>query len=126
MQPAISLNRVTKRYGQHVAVADLTLAVAPGEMLGFLGPNGAGKTTTIRLLMGFLRPDAGSVRLLGYDMADPAQARDRSTAVGLRSRCSRLGTRRYGQLAARRAGTPAGPAARRSRGAARHVGVGAR
>jgi ABC-2 type transport system ATP-binding protein len=75
MQPALSLNRVTKRYGQHVAVADLTLAAASGEMLGFLGPNGAGKTTTIRLLMGFLRPDAGSVRLLDCDMADPAQAR---------------------------------------------------
>ncbi len=70
--PAISLTRVSKRYGTLDAVTDLNLAVAAGEVMGFLGPNGAGKTTTIRLLLGFLRPSAGSVRLLGHDMADAA------------------------------------------------------
>jgi ABC-2 type transport system ATP-binding protein len=74
MTAAISLQDVSKRYGSHTAVADLNLAVAPGEVLGFLGANGAGKTTTIRLLTGFLRPTTGTVRLLGHDMAQPAQA----------------------------------------------------
>lgn len=72
--PAISLVNVTKRYGRDVAVADLSLAVSAGEVLGFLGPNGAGKTTTIRLLLGFLRPTQGTVHLLGHAMADPTAA----------------------------------------------------
>lgn len=66
---AIVLQGVTKTYGDLTAVADLNLAVRPGEILGFLGPNGAGKTTTIRILTGFLQPTSGTVRLLGYDMA---------------------------------------------------------
>lgn len=71
---AIALRGVTKRYGELTAVDGLDLLVRPGEMLGFLGPNGAGKTTTIRLLTGFLRPSAGTVHLLGHDMADRRQA----------------------------------------------------
>jgi ABC-2 type transport system ATP-binding protein len=71
---AITLTDVTKRYGAFAAVSDLSLTVPAGEVLGFLGPNGAGKTTTIRLLLGFLRPSAGTVHLLGHDMADPAAA----------------------------------------------------
>jgi ABC-2 type transport system ATP-binding protein len=82
MQPAILLDNVTKGYGAHLAVADLDLNVPPGEVMGFLGPNGAGKTTTIRLLMGFLRPDGGQVRLLGCNMADPAQARAARASLG--------------------------------------------
>ena len=73
--PAIQLTNVSKRYGAYEAVADLNLSVAAGEMIGFLGPNGAGKTTTIGLLLGFLRPSAGSVQLLGQDMAVPQAAR---------------------------------------------------
>jgi ABC-2 type transport system ATP-binding protein len=72
--PALELAGVAKRYGAHTAVRDLNLTVPRGEVLGFLGPNGAGKTTTIRLLLGFLRPSAGAVRLLGADMADPQGA----------------------------------------------------
>jgi ABC-2 type transport system ATP-binding protein len=68
--PALSLRAVTKRYGDLTAVADLSLDVEPGEILGFLGPNGAGKTTTIRLLTGFLRPTSGTVQLLGHDLND--------------------------------------------------------
>ena len=56
-----------KRYGETVALADLDLAVAPGEVYGYLGPNGAGKTTTIRLLLGLHRPSAGEARLFGRD-----------------------------------------------------------
>ena len=58
---------LTKRYGRLLALDRLALQVRAGEVLGFLGPNGAGKTTTLRLLMGFLRPTAGSARVHGLD-----------------------------------------------------------
>jgi len=58
---------LTKQYGRLLALDRLTLEVRAGEVLGFLGPNGAGKTTTLRLLMGFLRPTAGSARVHGLD-----------------------------------------------------------
>ncbi len=64
----IALQHLTKRYGQTVAVDDLSLAVRPGEVFGFLGPNGAGKTTTIRMMMGLLQPTSGSVALGGHDL----------------------------------------------------------
>ncbi len=64
---ALSLTSVTKRFGQTVAVRDVTFDVRPGEMFGLIGPDGAGKTTTIRLSCGLLRADAGSVRVLGRD-----------------------------------------------------------
>ena len=79
---AIQLTDVSKRYGAYQAVTELNLAVAPGEVIGFLGPNGAGKTTTIRLLLGFLRPSAGSVQLLGHDMAAPRRRGRRARALG--------------------------------------------
>lgn len=66
--PAIEVEHVTKRFGDVVAVKDLSLTVYQGEVFGFLGPNGAGKTTTIRIMTGLTRPDAGSVRLFGYDI----------------------------------------------------------
>jgi ABC-2 type transport system ATP-binding protein len=48
-----------------VAVEDLSLTVAPGEVFGFLGPNGAGKSTTVRLLLGLIRPTAGCAKIFG-------------------------------------------------------------
>jgi len=63
----IRTESLTKRYGRLLALDRLTLEVRAGEVLGFLGPNGAGKTTTLRLLMGFLRPTAGSARVHGLD-----------------------------------------------------------
>ncbi len=63
----IELHNVRRTYGSHVAVDDLTLSVAPGELFAFLGPNGAGKTTTIKMLVGLLRPCAGTIRICGYD-----------------------------------------------------------
>ncbi|HLB26594.1 MAG TPA: ABC transporter ATP-binding protein [Dehalococcoidia bacterium] len=59
---------LTKYYGPHRGVEELTLSAAPGEVLGFLGPNGSGKTTTIRVLLGFLRPTSGRASVLGRDV----------------------------------------------------------
>lgn len=63
----IQTGALTKRFGRVLALDGLSLQVRAGEVLGFLGPNGAGKTTTLRLLMGYLRPTAGSARVLGLD-----------------------------------------------------------
>ena len=64
---AVQLETVTKRYGKVVALRDLSMSVEPGEMFGLIGPDGAGKTTAIRLMCGLLKPDSGSVRMLGQD-----------------------------------------------------------
>lgn len=74
----ISLTDVTKTYakGNEPAVAGLNLRVNPGEIYGFLGPNGAGKTTTIKMLVGLLRPDSGTVTVGGIDVQrDPLAAK---------------------------------------------------
>jgi ABC-2 type transport system ATP-binding protein len=60
---------LTKRYAERLAVSDLSIEGRRGDVLGFLGPNGAGKTTTIRMLLGLIRPTAGSVEILGLDVA---------------------------------------------------------
>lgn len=67
MDSVIVFDRVSKRYGQPVALEGLSFDVARGEMFGLIGPDGAGKTTAIRLMCGLLRPDAGSIRALGVD-----------------------------------------------------------
>lgn len=66
-EAVIDIRGLTKDYGQGRGVFDVTLSVRAGEVMGFLGPNGAGKTTTIRHLMGFIRPQRGSVSILGMD-----------------------------------------------------------
>ncbi len=63
----IQIEEVSKRYGNIQALRDLNLLVHSGEIFGFLGPNGAGKTTAIRVLMGFLKPTQGAVRVFGAD-----------------------------------------------------------
>lgn len=65
MQYALTLEHVSKRFGAHVAVDDLSLAIPAGSIYGFLGPNGAGKTTTIRMVTNILQPDSGEIRVLG-------------------------------------------------------------
>jgi ABC-2 type transport system ATP-binding protein len=67
MESAISVRGLTKSFGRTRALDGLDLTVAPGEVHGFLGPNGSGKTTTIRVLLGLLRADSGTVRMLGGD-----------------------------------------------------------
>ncbi|MFI7213018.1 ABC transporter ATP-binding protein [Micromonospora maritima] len=74
--PALSLRGLAKRFDTKVAVAGVDLTVPTGSFYGLLGPNGAGKTTTLSMAVGLLRPDAGEVRVLGYDVwADPVRAK---------------------------------------------------
>lgn len=63
---------LTRRYGPRLAVHDLSIEARQGEVVGFLGPNGAGKTTTIRMLLGLITPTAGSVEILGRNVAQEA------------------------------------------------------
>jgi ABC-2 type transport system ATP-binding protein len=76
----IEFMNVTRRYGSKVAVEALSLRVRPGELFALLGPNGAGKTTTIKILVGLLRPDAGTVRVCGHDVV--AETRQAARAIG--------------------------------------------
>ncbi|MFR9771317.1 ABC transporter ATP-binding protein [Nocardia sp. SC052] len=66
---------LTKRYGEHTAVDDVSMSVAYGEIYGFLGPNGAGKTTTLRMLAGLIRPSEGTATVAGHRPGDPAVVR---------------------------------------------------
>jgi ABC-2 type transport system ATP-binding protein len=80
MAPVIAASGLVKSFGTARALDGLDLEVEPGEVHGFLGPNGAGKSTTIRVLLGLLRADAGSVRLLGGDPWHDAVALHRRLA----------------------------------------------
>ena len=72
----ISAVHLTKRYGPHVAVDDISFHVGKGEIVGFLGPNGAGKSTTLRILSGYLAMTSGRVTIAGHDIAtDSFEAR---------------------------------------------------
>ena len=61
----IEVHNLTKRFGQKLAVNDLSFQVQPGMVTGFLGPNGAGKTTTLRLILGLARPEKGTATING-------------------------------------------------------------
>ena len=74
----VTMDHVTKLYRGGGGVIDLSLSIEPGEIFGFLGPNGAGKTTTIRLILDFIRPSSGSIRVFGLD--------SRSQSVAIRRR----------------------------------------
>ncbi len=63
------IDKLVKRFGDFVAVDNVSLDVAPGEIFGFLGPNGAGKSTTIRILCGLLPPTSGTATVAGFDVA---------------------------------------------------------
>jgi len=82
MAPAIETEALTKRYGRHRGIEDLSFEVRPGEVFGFLGPNGAGKTTTIRTLLDLIHPTSGSARIFGLD--------SRRQSVAIRARLGNL------------------------------------
>jgi ABC-2 type transport system ATP-binding protein len=67
-QPLIEINHLVKRYGDKLAVDDVSFSVYGGEIFGFLGPNGAGKTTTLKMIVGLLQPTSGVARVAGYDI----------------------------------------------------------
>ena len=90
----IQVQGLCKRFGEIQAVDHLEFSVREGEIFGFLGPNGAGKTTTIRMLVGLLKPDAGSAWVNGHDvLKDPVRAKE---SVGVVPESSNL----YGELTA--------------------------
>jgi ABC-2 type transport system ATP-binding protein len=66
----ISVCELGKRYGNHVAIRDISFTVDRGEVLAFLGPNGAGKTTTMRILTGFIPASSGTATVAGFDIFD--------------------------------------------------------
>ena len=77
----IRTEQLTKKFGEFVAVNEVTLTVAPGEILALLGPNGAGKTTTVRMLGSILKPTSGRATVAGYDVV--VDARKVRGVVGL-------------------------------------------
>ena len=70
----ISARGLTRSFGNHIAVNDITLELRRGEVLGFLGPNGAGKTTTMHMLTGNLAPSRGEIRICGIDLLEQPSA----------------------------------------------------
>jgi ABC-2 type transport system ATP-binding protein len=73
-QPPIIVEQLTKRFGDFMAVDDVSFSVGAGEVFGWLGPNGAGKTTTIRMLLGLLKPTSGRTFVLGLNSATQTKA----------------------------------------------------
>src|SRR5215218_2445829 len=79
----IEVSGLQKRYGEQLAVADVSFQVEEGEIFGVLGPNGAGKTTTVECIEGLREPDAGTIRVLGLDPQHDALALRRVLGVQL-------------------------------------------
>jgi len=79
--PVVTASSLTKRYGELVAVDDLTFSLEAGTVTGFLGPNGAGKTTTLRLLLGLAEPTRGEALVFGYRYRELDQPSQRVGAV---------------------------------------------
>jgi ABC-2 type transport system ATP-binding protein len=73
--PTVSINNITKSYGEFTAVGGLSLAVYPGRVYGLLGPNGAGKTTTIRMIVNITAPDSGEIKVFGEQITPELQDR---------------------------------------------------
>ncbi|WP_460796992.1 ATP-binding cassette domain-containing protein [Microbacterium sp. GXF0217] len=81
--PAIQIEGLHKRFGDHVVLAGIDLTVAPGEVFALLGPNGAGKTTAINILTTLTRPDSGAVSVGGFDVrTDPTAVQQRISLTG--------------------------------------------
>ena len=102
--PAIELERVSKFFGQHAAVNDLSLVVPEGAIYGFIGPNGSGKTTTLRMILSIILPDSGRISVLGqptsYASRDRIGYLPEERGLYKRMQIRRL-LRYYGQLKGR-------------------------
>ena len=83
LSPLLEVSGLFKRFGGLVAVKDMALAIRPGEILGLIGPNGSGKSTVMKLIMGIERPNAGSVRIDGVEVAGWPSHRIARQGVGL-------------------------------------------
>ncbi len=81
MAPALELQGVTKRFGEKVAVDDLTLSIEPGSFLGLVGRNGAGKSTTLKMATSLVAPTAGRITVLGHDLRHDSLAARRLMGV---------------------------------------------
>jgi len=110
---AIDIRNVVKRYDEHLAVNDLSLAVPRGSVYGLLGPNGAGKTTTIRMLLNIIVPDSGTITLLG----SPHRTKGLTDRIGYlpeeRGLYKKMQVRRVLRFLAELKGVPAREAERR-------------
>ena len=96
----ITVNHLTKRYGSHLAVDDISFTVQDGEIVGFLGPNGAGKSTTMNMLTGYISSSSGEALINDINILDnPIQAK---REIGyLRTAATLSGNDRYGLPAVR-------------------------
>ena len=119
---ALELRGVTKRFGDFMAVDNLSLTLECGKILGFLGPNGAGKTTTLRMMLGIYKPDSGRARLLGSSIA---KVRER---IGYlpeeRGLYKRMRTEQAIAYIATLKGVKRGEALKRARALLEHFGLG--
>src|SRR3954463_4175971 len=82
-QPMIRIESVSKKYGAHLAVDNISFTARPGRVTGFLGPNGAGKSTTLRVIVGLTPPTAGTARVLGRHPRRPRRQDRHSTTAPL-------------------------------------------
>ena len=88
--PFIRISNVTRRFGDVVAVDDLSLDIDKGELFCLLGASGCGKTTLLRMLAGFESVDSGSIEIDGIDMSRVRRQHARSTSCSRITRCSRI------------------------------------
>ena len=70
----IEISHLVKKYGDHIAVNDLTLTVEPGKIYGFLGPNGAGKSTTMNMITGYIASTQGEILIDGHNILEEPEA----------------------------------------------------
>lgn len=97
----ITVNHLTKRYGSHLAVDDISFTVQDGEIVGFLGPNGAGKSTTMNMLTGYISSSSGEALINDINILDnPIQAK-RENRLPAGTAATLSGNDRYGLPAVR-------------------------
>ncbi len=85
---SIEVKNLLKQYGEQKAVNDISFTINKGEIVGFLGPNGAGKSTTMKMITGYLQPDAGEIIVTGIDVRKhPLESKKRLAICLNRMRC---------------------------------------